>query len=393
MSGRPHLALIAIYLTVVLDAAGIGLVLPVLPDLFMASGHAASGFTYGLFLSLYAFMQFIFAPLLGSLSDRFGRRPVLMVSMAGAVVNYGLMALLPPLWLLFVGRAVAGISNANMSVASACLTDITAPEDRARRFGQLSASFGVGFILGPALGGVLSRFSLHWPFAIAAVLTACNLAFTVFVLPETRRRGAGNEHAAVNPLAPLSAIASFRGIAPLLICAALFAVIGEIGGSVWVLYGEGRFHWHGVTVGLSLALFGLFHALCQAFLVGPLTRRFGERGTLIIAMAADAASYVAIALISNGIYALLLTPLFCVGGAGASVLSAAISHKAGDDRQGALQGVLSSLGSLAAVIAPVLFLSLYFATRAVFPGLVWIIGAGLYLLCLPVLLNRKTYAS
>lgn len=391
MSGRPHLALIAVYLTVVLDAAGIGLVLPVLPDLFMASGHAASGFTYGLFLSLYAFMQFVFAPLLGTLSDRLGRRPVLIVSMAGAVINYGLMAMLPPLWLLFVGRAVAGVSNANMSVASACLSDISSPEQRAARFGQLSAAFGVGFILGPALGGVLRELSLNWPFAAAAVLTACNLAFTVFVLPETRKR-ATEDHSQLNPLEPLRAIASFRSLAALLATSALFAVIGEIGGSVWVLYGEDKFHWRGVTVGLSLALFGLFHALVQAFLVGPLTKRFGERGTLMIAMAADAVSYVSIAVIGNGVYALLLSPLFCVGGAGASVLTAVISHKAGDDRQGALLGVLSSLGSLAAIIAPVFFLSLYFATRAMFPGLVWIIGAGLYLLCLPVLLNRRTYA-
>ena len=387
-----RLVLATIFSVVVLDAAGIGLVLPVLPDLFMAGGHKASGIGYGLFLSLYALMQFLFAPLLGSLSDRFGRRPVLMVSMAGAVVNYGLMALLPPLWLLFVGRAVAGVSNANMSVASACLTDITPPEDRAKRFGQLSACFGVGFILGPALGGVLSQFSLHWPFAIAAVLTLANLGLAALVLPETRAGGTGGD-APPNPLAPLRAIASFRGLAPLLVCAGLFAVIGEIGGSVWVLYGEGRFHWHGMTVGLSLALFGLFHALVQAFLVGPLTKRFGERGTLMIAMAADAVSYVAIALISDGVYALLLSPLFCVGGAGASVLAAVISHKADDSRQGALQGVLSSLGSLAAVIAPVFFLSLYFATRAVFPGLVWIIGAALYLLCLPVLLDRRTYAQ
>ncbi len=386
-----RLVLVAIFLAVVLDAAGIGLVLPVLPDLFMAGGHKASGIGYGLFLSLYALMQFLCAPLLGALSDRFGRRPVLMVSMAGGAINYGLMALLPPLWLLFVGRAVAGLTNANMSVASACLTDITEPEDRAKRFGQLSAAFGVGFILGPALGGVLSQFSLHWPFAIAAVLTAANLGLAALVLPETRQ-AKSEDHVPLNPLAPLRAVASFGGIVPLLACAAVFAVIGEIGGSVWVLYGEGRFHWHGLTVGLSLALFGLFHALVQAFLVGPLTKRFGERGTLMIAMTADALSYVAIALIGNGLYALLLSPLFCVGGAGPSVLAAVISHKADDSRQGALQGVLSSLGSLAAVVAPVFFLSLYFATRDVFPGLVWIIGAALYILCLPVLLNRKTYA-
>ncbi len=223
------------------------------------------------------------------------------------------------------------------------------------------------------------------------MLVLLNLASTVFLLPETRKKGEAVEPVELNPLAPLRAILSFRSLAALLLTAAVFGVVGEIGGSVWVLYVEGRFHWHGATVGLSLALFGLFHALVQAFLVGPATQRFGERGALVISMAADGLSYVAIALIDNGIYALALTPLFCVGGMGASILTAVISHKASDDRQGALQGVLSSLGSLAAVIAPVLFLTLYFATRNVFPGLVWIIGASLYVLCLPVVLSRKTY--
>ncbi|MEI9904543.1 MAG: MFS transporter [Asticcacaulis sp.] len=255
----------------------------------------------------------------------------------------------------------------------------------------MNAAFGVGFVLGPAWADCCAGFPLNWPFAAAAVLVAVNLALTVFVLPETRKARA-EEKVDVNPLAPLRAIGAFRALAALLAVSALFAVIGEIGGSVWVLYVEGKFHWHGITVGLSLALFGLFHALVQAFLVGPVTARLGERGALLVAMAADTVSYVTIALISDGMIALALTPLLCLGGMGASVLTAVISKKADDAHQGALQGVLSSLGSLAAIIAPVGFLSLYFATRSVFPGLVWIVGAGLYALCLPVVLNRKTYA-
>ncbi len=385
-----RLPLLVIYLTVVLDFAGIGLVLPVMPDLFGAkTAGAATGMAYGLFLSLYALMQFIFAPLLGGWSDRIGRKPVLTVSLIGGVINYAVMACLPPMWLLFVARALAGITGANTSVASAYLTDISAPEERAQRFGQLSACVGVGFILGPAAGGVLREIGLMWPFAVAAALTVVNLLLCVFVLPESRAREASSE--THNLLAPFKDIGIFRGIALLLIAVFLFGIIGEIGGSIWVFYVSHRYGWQGITVGLSLGLFGLFHAIVQAFLIGPIGKRLGERGTLLLAIAADMASYIGLALLSNGACVWLLIPLFCVGGMGMSVLSAVISKQVSEDRQGQLQGVMSSLQSLAAIIGPVMILNVYFLSRDVVPGLVWMIGASLYLLALPIVLRRSIY--
>ena len=227
-----RLALATIFLTVILDSAGIGLVLPVLPDLFSAKGqgHAVA---FGFFLSLYALMQFLFAPILGALSDRIGRKPVLIASVAGAVLNYTVMALLPPLWILFIARAVAGITGSNMSVASAYLTDISGPEDRAARFGQLSACLGIGFILGPALGGMLRDFGLNWPFAAAAALAAINLAMVLLVLPESRVARDEVEAGAADPLQGLRGIASFRSLTGLLFVVTMMAMIGEIGGSVW----------------------------------------------------------------------------------------------------------------------------------------------------------------
>ncbi|MFT4075179.1 MAG: TCR/Tet family MFS transporter [Asticcacaulis sp.] len=387
-------ALFAIFLTVTLDMAGIGLVLPVLPDLFGAtkSGAAAgqsTGMAYGLFLSLYALMQFLCAPLLGGWSDRIGRKPVLTLSLIGAALNYAVMACLPPLWVLFVARAIAGVTGANMSVAQAYLTDITAPEDRARRFGQLNACMGIGFILGPAAGGLLREFGLMWPFALAAVLTVINLLLCLFVLPESRAAKPGTEK--LNPLAPLTSLTAFKGIGALLVAGGLFAIIGEIGGSVWVLYVEQRYGWQGISVGLSLTLFGLFHALAQAFLVGPMTGRLSERGALLTGVFADMACYVALGLVTRGDYIWMLIPLLSVGGIAPSILMSVITKQVSEDRQGQLQGVIASLQSLAAIIGPVLLLNIYFLSRDTFPGLVWIIGAVLYLPMLPIVMRRSLY--
>lgn len=385
------LALATIFLTVILDAAGIGLVLPVMPDLFggdKAAGHI--GMSFGLFLSLYALMQFICAPLLGAWSDRIGRKPVLIISLVGATLNYGAMALLPPLWLLFIARAIAGMSGANMSVASAYLTDISAPEQRAARFGQLSACMGVGFILGPAAGGMLRELGLSWPFAAAAALAAVNLLMCLFVLPESRPAEPAAPEG-LDPLAGLKGIGLFKRIAALLMVSGLFCLIGEVGGSVWVLYVGHTFHWTGMTVGLSLTMFGLFHALAQAFVVGPLTKWAGERTALMIGMAADAGSYITLAFMTDGIWVFALVPVLCIGGIGPAILQAVISHKVSEDRQGQLQGVIASLASLAAIIGPTAYLWLYFGTRDSFPGLVWLAGAALYLICVPVLWRKDVY--
>lgn len=389
------LALAAIFLTVILDAAGIGLVLPVMPDLFARSGQAADGTMYGLFLSLYALMQFVCAPILGSLSDRLGRKPVLTVSLIGATLNYGVMALLPPLWVLFVVRALAGATSANMSVAMAYVADVSKPETRAERFGQLSAAMGVGFILGPAAGGVLREFGLFWPFAVAAIAAGLNLLLCLFVLPETRSAEPHDEapDPFSDPFRGLREIGAFKSLSGLLMCAFLYALTGEVGGSVWVFYVHDRFHWQGMSVGLSLALFGLFHALVQAFIVGPASKRLGERATLLLAMACDGASYCFLALVPYGWIVFALVPVLCLGGMGPSVLAGLTSRRASEDRQGQLQGVTASLASLAAIIGPSVFLMLYFATRTTFPGLVWLFGAALYLPCLFVLARRRAYAG
>jgi DHA1 family tetracycline resistance protein-like MFS transporter len=380
----------AVLLTVALSAAGIGLVMPVLPALLRELGAASgAGWQYGTFLALYAALQAVFSPLLGELADRVGRRPVLLASLAGAAVDDLVMARAPTLGLLFVGRAIAGITGASMAVASSYVADVTPPEDRARRFGQLGAAFGVGFIVGPALGGVLGATSLRAPFVAAGVLHALTLALAALTVREPRRAPTPVAvRAAWSPLAPLRWLGGFPALWPMLSVHVVLALVGEIGGVAWVLYGQDRFGWDARTVGLSLTGFGLFHALAQAFVAGPMTERWGERRTLLVAIAADAAANLAMASTSRGEVAFLLIPLFCLGGVGAPVLQGLLASRVEERHQGRLQGVLASLTSLVSVAAPVAVSTIYFATRAARPGAVWLVGAALYVLCAPALLGR-----
>jgi DHA1 family tetracycline resistance protein-like MFS transporter len=375
---------------VALDAVGLGLVLPIIPRLLREVGHTSDlSWRFGAFLALYALMQFVCAPILGALSDRFGRRPVLLVSLAGAAVDYLFLALAPSLWWLFVGRAIAGMTGASNAVASAYIADITPAEHLIRRFGYMIACLGLGFIDGPVIGGLLRDVWLRAPFLAAAALNGLNFLVALLILPESHKgRGGRIELSSFNPLGPLRWAFSFRALLPLLAAFLVLAVVGDVGGTVWVLYGEDKFAWTGLTIGVSLAGFGLFHALAQAFVAGPISERWGEKRALAVGIVADAAAYVAIALVTRGWMAFLLLPVFCLGGVGGPALQSLLSSRVGEAHQGRLQGVLASLGGVSSVIAPLLISQVYFASRGLFPGLVWLAGAALYLLCLPVFFSR-----
>lgn len=387
---RAHLVVL---MAMALDAVGIGLIMPVLPGLLREVGHVEDiGWIFGAFLSAYAATQVLFSPLLGALSDRYGRRPVLLVSLAGAMADYLFMAFAPSLPLLFAGRLIAGITGASMAVASAYMADISSEDRRARGFGHLSAAFGIGFIAGPALGGVLGDIWLRAPFLAAAALNGVNLALAFFLLPEPKRAGGAGEMPSFNPLAPLRWALTFPALLPLLGAFAVLALVGEVGGTIWVLYVQDKFGWDLFTVGISLALFGLFHAGAQGFVAGPIAERWGEKTALIVAILADSAAYVSIALAWRGWMAFALLPLFCLGGIGAPALQSLLTSRVGADHQGRLQGVLTSLTSMVSVFGPFVIAMLYFRTRTVFPGLVWVAGAALYVLCLPLLASAKRAA-
>jgi DHA1 family tetracycline resistance protein-like MFS transporter len=383
---------LAVILSIVtLDAIGIGLIFPILPSLLKEiTGSGSVSLSYGVILALYSLAQFIFSPVLGALSDRFGRRPVLLVSIAGATVDFLVMATSKAFWVLLVGRAISGMTAANLAVATAYISDITEEHERAQRFGYMSACFGVGFIIGPVLGGLLGAMSLRAPFLAAALLNALNFTLVYTVLPESRSLvPAQFDLFAINPLAPMRRALSLTALVPLFAISLIFGLVGNIPGTIWVLYTQDRFNWNGVMVGLSLAAFGLCHAGAQAFLTGPIAKRFGEIRTIVIGIVFDSTAFVVMGLATHGWVAFALSPLFALGGVGLPALQSLMANQVSDDKQGELQGVLASLASLTAIIGPLVGTTVYAYTKQSWIGAVWMLAAFLYVFSFPLLFAQR----
>ena len=345
---------VVIYATVALNAAGIALIFPILPSLLRSmTGTSEVSTLFGAMLALYAFMQFVFAPVLGVLSDRYGRRPVLLLSLAGSTIDYLIMAFTPYLWLLFVGRAMAGLTAANTAVATAYIADITPEALRARRFGLFHACFGAGFAMGPVVGGVLGDIWLRDPFLAAAALNGINLAIALFILPELHQpRREPIDWRALNPFLPLRWALTFRALIPLLAVFLLIHLVGETYTSVWVLFVEDRFQWTRTEIGFSLSAFGALVVLAQAFAIGPLTRWLGERGTLLLGIACGAAALLALAFAQASWIVFAVIPLLAFGGTGEPALQSLQTNAVDRERQGELQGVVASFVGLAAIFGP-----------------------------------------
>jgi DHA1 family tetracycline resistance protein-like MFS transporter len=385
-------ALVVILATVMLDAIGIGLIFPILPALLRDVAHTGEIATLlGIMLALYSAMQFLFSPVLGVLSDRYGRRPVLLLSLAGAAIDYVVMAFAPELWMLVLGRAIAGLTSANMAVATAYITDISAEEERARRFGYFHAMFGLGFIIGPVLGGILGDFWVRAPFIAAAVLNGINLALALFILPESRKGDAGAtfELANLNPFKPLGWAMTFSSLLPLMAIFVIINFVATVYGTAWAMFGEDAFRWSAMWVGISLGAYGLFHAAAQAFVTGPAVRWLGERWALIAGIGCEVTALVVTGFATQGWVIFAIMPLFALGGVGIPALQSLMTQQVDGDNQGKLQGVLSSLVSLSAVFGPLFFAYLYFAVKPGWPGAIWIIAGSLYVFALPLMLGVR----
>ena len=379
-------ALLFILLTALIDVMGIGLIIPVLPGLVkeLAGSEAGGARAIGWLTALYAAMQFVFAPLLGTLSDRYGRRPVLLVSLAGMAADYLLLFFAPSLLWLFVGRILAGITGANYTVASAYIADVSPPEERAKNFGRLGATFGVGFILGPALGGLLGEYGLRIPFLVAAGLTTLNLLYGAFVLPESLapdKRRKLLSGADINPLLPLRALGEYPLLRQLALTFVLLGLAGQVIFSTWVLYTEGVLSWSPQQNGLALAFFGLLTAVVQGGLVSPFIRRFGERRTILTGLFASVAEFLVLSVARSTplLYASLLVG--ALGGLAQPALQGLISRQVGEQEQGRVQGAIGSLNSLVGVVGPLVATAVYAAgLERGTPGLAFAMGATLSVL-------------
>jgi DHA1 family tetracycline resistance protein-like MFS transporter len=348
-----------IFVTVLLDMIAFGVVIPVLPGLVvrLEGGDAAAGAAaFGVFGAAWALMQFFFQPVLGALSDRFGRRPVILLSNLGLGVDYVFMALAPNLAWLFLGRVVSGITAASFSAANAYVADVTPPEKRAARFGLMGVAFGIGFIVGPALGGALGAIDLRAPFWAAAALSLANFAYGFFILPESlprERRSAFQVHAA-SPLGALRFVRE-RGLSPLAVAALLCYLAHDSVPAVFVLYTQYRFAWDERAVGLSLALVGVSSMIVQGLVVGRAVARLGERGALASALAIGIVALLLFGLAPAPPPFLLAIVLWSFFGLYGPALLGLATRAVAPTEQGRLQGAFGSLHAITAVVAPLLF--------------------------------------
>jgi len=364
-TSRQRAALAFIFVTVTLDMLAFGIIIPVMPHLIveLIGGSIAKAAVWvGAISTLFMLMQFLFSPVQGALSDRYGRRTVILISSFGLGVDFIVMALAPALWLLFLGRAVSGICAASFSTANAYIADVVPKDKRAAAFGMLGAALSLGFVLGPALGGFLGHWHLRLPFWVAAGLSLINFGYGYFVLPESlpkERRATRFDWRHANPF---GAVALLRRYPQVLGLAAVFFLINLAQfslNSTYVLYADFRFGWGPQAVGYTLGLVGLCGAMVQGGLVRRLMPKLGERRMILAGLMLCMAGYLWFGLAPSAALFLLAIPLFCLGGLAGPPAQSMMTHLVDPHEQGRLQGALSSLRGLAGILGPAMFANLF----------------------------------
>ena len=388
VAAQSKLTLAFILITILLDMVGLGIILPVLPQLIgeLTGGTVAEAAVIGGYMVFfYSLMQFIFGPVLGNLSDQFGRRPILLISLVGLTIDYVLMGFAPAVIFLFIGHTIAGISGAAVATATAYIADITPHEKRAQRFGLIGAAFGLGFIIGPVVGGVLGEIGPRWPFYAAAALAFSNLLFGFFVLPESlpldRRRKFDIRRA--NPFGALWALSKKPVVLWLLGALGLFTLASQAFPSVWNFFTIEVLSFSSSQIGLALGAFGVGFAISQAFLIAPVIKRIGEWSTVLVGMTAAAIALTGTAFIHTqvGLYGFLM--IGSLAGLAGPAINSLMSRQVSDDSQGELQGAINATNSLTAILGPLLATQLFrfFTTppkdsAGYFPGAPFL-GAGI----------------
>ncbi len=376
-------AFVFVFITVLLDMLALGMIIPVLPKLvvdFLAGDATRAADALGVFGTAWALMQFLFSPVQGALSDRFGRRPVILISNFGLGADYILMALAPSLVWLFVGRVISGITSASISTAYAYIADVTAPEQRAARFGMLGVAFGAGFVFGPALGGLAGNVSPRLPFWIAAALSLLNGLYGFLILPESlpKERRAPFEWRRANPLGSLALLRAHSQLMGLATVNFLDYLAHASLPSIGVLYMMYRYGWDERAVGFTMAGVGLCAMIVQGTFIGPTVKRFGERSALLIGLLFGVAGFAVFGLAESGVMFWAGIPLLALWGVANPASLGLMSHRVGPSEQGQLQGANASLMGIASLLGPGLFTQ----TFALFigPGSDWHLRGAPFLL-------------
>jgi DHA1 family tetracycline resistance protein-like MFS transporter len=384
-------ALVFIFVTVAIDILAFGLIIPVLPHLiedFLGGDIARAATWVGIFGTVYALMQFAAAPVQGALSDRFGRRPVILLSSLGLGLDFFLMAVAQTLPLLLIARLISGATAASFTIANAYIADVTTPENRAAGYGIVGAAFGLGFVLGPALGGVLGSIDLRLPFYAAGTLALVNFLYGWFILPESlppERRSKTFQWRQANPLGAVQLFRRHPQIIGLAAVAGLSSVAHYVLPSTFVLYAYHRYGWDAGTVGWVLAAVGVCSALVQGVLVGRVVSAIGERRTLLLGLCGGAIGFAIYGFAPDGRWFLLGIPVMALWGFASPALQALLTREVGNTEQGRLQGSLGSLASVAGIVGPLMFATTFAAVVRAdsaldLPGAAFLLAAVLLLL-------------
>ena len=378
-------AFVFIFITVVLDMVALGVTVPVLPKLiieFERGDVPAAAAIAGVFATVWAAMQFFFAPLLGAASDRFGRRPVILLSNVGLGLDYVFMALAPTLPWLFVGRVISGITSSSYPTAAAYISDVTSPDKRAGRFGMLGAAFGIGFVIGPAIGGLLGGIDLRLPFWVSAGLSLANAAYGYFILPESlpRERRANIDWSKANPMGALTLLRSHPELFSLAVATFLAALAHEALPNMFVLYADYRYHWSIQTVGPALALVGVCSGIVQGGLVGPLVKRIGEKSCMYLGLMCGGLGFAVLGSANVGSIFMAGIPFIAFWGIANPAMQSLMSRRVQANEQGQLQGAVGSIRGITGMLGPVIMTGTFTQTagpRALFeaPGMVYYLAS------------------
>jgi DHA1 family tetracycline resistance protein-like MFS transporter len=357
-------AIIFIFITMLLDTIGIGLIIPVFPKLIeqLIHGNISQASQWSGWLTfVYAIMQFVFAPIIGNLSDKFGRRPVLLLSLFGFGIDYIFLALAPTIWWLFIGRMIAGIFGASFTTATAYIADISTEKNRAQNFGMIGAAFGLGFVIGPALGGLLGQVGPRVPFIAAAGLTLINVLYGYFVLPESLDKAHRRpfEWKRSNPLGSLLQLKKYKGVGGLIVSLLFIYIAGHALQSTWTFINIERFNWNSFLIGISLTTAGLMIAIVQGGLIRYINPKVGNEKSIYIGLAFYSVGLLLFAFANQSWMMFAFLVPYCLGGIAGPALQAIISQNVPSNEQGELQGALTSLMSVTSIIGPLMMTYLF----------------------------------